>query len=599
MAFTNYIQQITATNGTTHDLVDTSASHYVKGTQTSSTNAWTGALPDGVSAYYDGLSIDYFLPYAGTSSAATLNLGSKGAKPVYVGNGTEGVTTHFPQYSVIHLTYIINSSLNSGNGCWKATSYYNTNDDYKVRTVARGTTKAYVLGTTTAPTSSNQNVTSVSETGVYLETSNSATRLIAPTFVGALTGTASGNLTSSSTLDATKLSGTIPSGCYTNTWNAMTGATSSANGTVGYINAAPPKDGYNTKYWRADGTWAIPPDNNTDTKVTSSANHYTPSTASGNDKTASASGATAAWSIDVVKGITINTDGKGHITGLSVTSGKIPANPNSDEKVKTIALTSGTTYYPILATGANAAANRQVDSTLGSFKYTVTAGTTSAIGKAFLEIGNNIASGTANNVKGILKIYGANSTAYLIDAQSETTASEVALILPDAGGTLLSSGCLNYTTSGNNRAVQRDSNGNLYVTQKDDNTTYSAGTGLSLSSTTFSVKTGFTTSGNSRKVQTDSNGNLYVIQKDTNTYVTQTGDSTATWRKVLGTYNGASAVTTTVSNATNLAYFDADGPAFNTSTGELYTKGYYMYLATNDALYTAINDLSWVDSVIS
>jgi len=30
-----------------------------------------------------------------------------------------------------------------------------------------------------------------------------------------------------------------------------------------------------------------------------------------------------------------------------------------------------------------------------------------------------------------------------------------------------------YTTSGNNRAVQQDSSGNLYVTQKDDNTTYS------------------------------------------------------------------------------------------------------------------------------
>ena len=70
----------------------------------------------------------------------------------------------------------------------------------------------------------------------------------------------------------------------------------------------------------------------TDTKVTSSANHYTPATASGSDKTASASGATAAWSIDVVKGVTLNTDGKGHVTGLSVTSGKIPANPNTDTK---------------------------------------------------------------------------------------------------------------------------------------------------------------------------------------------------------------------------------------------------------------------------
>jgi len=75
----------------------------------------------------------------------------------------------------------------------------------------------------------------------------------------------------------------------------------------------------------------------TDTKVTSAANHYTPSTASGSDKTASASGASAAWSIDVVKGVTLNTDGKGHVTGISVTSGKIPANPNTDTKVTSAA----------------------------------------------------------------------------------------------------------------------------------------------------------------------------------------------------------------------------------------------------------------------
>lgn len=153
MAFTNYIQQITATNGTTHDLVDTSASHYVKGTQTSSTYAWTGALPDGVTAYYDGLTIDYFLPYAGTSTAATLNLGSKGAKPVYLGNSNSAVTTHFPQYSVIHLVYIINSGLNSGNGCWKASSYYDTNTTYTIPTKASSATTGISASTTATKTS--------------------------------------------------------------------------------------------------------------------------------------------------------------------------------------------------------------------------------------------------------------------------------------------------------------------------------------------------------------------------------------------------------------------------------------------------------------
>lgn len=97
----------------------------------------------------------------------------------------------------------------------------------------------------------------------------------------------------------------------------------------------------------------MPANPNTDTKVTSAANHYAPATVSGQDKTASASGATAAWSIDVVKGVTLNTDGKGHVTGLSVTSGKIPANPNTDTKV-----TSAANHYtPATATGSDISAS--------------------------------------------------------------------------------------------------------------------------------------------------------------------------------------------------------------------------------------------------
>ena len=87
----------------------------------------------------------------------------------------------------------------------------------------------------------------------------------------------------------------------------------------------------------------------TDTKVTSSTNHYTPATASGSDISKSASGATAAWSIDVVKGITLNTDGKGHVTGISVTSGKIPGNPVPSNNVTG----SGTSGYLAKWNGTN------------------------------------------------------------------------------------------------------------------------------------------------------------------------------------------------------------------------------------------------------
>lgn len=51
----------------------------------------------------------------------------------------------------------------------------------------------------------------------------------------------------------------VPSNAnFSNTWTAMTGATATANGKVGYVNAVPPMDGYNSKFLRADGTWTIP-----------------------------------------------------------------------------------------------------------------------------------------------------------------------------------------------------------------------------------------------------------------------------------------------------------------------------------------------------
>jgi len=92
----------------------------------------------------------------------------------------------------------------------------------------------------------------------------------------------------------------------------------------------------NTKYSLTAGgqsyVFTTPPDNNTDTKVTSVGNHYTPSADDDSKLTANASGAAAAWSIDVVKGISIDRDAKGHVTGVSVVSGKIPGNPNTDTK---------------------------------------------------------------------------------------------------------------------------------------------------------------------------------------------------------------------------------------------------------------------------
>lgn len=94
----------------------------------------------------------------------------------------------------------------------------------------------------------------------------------------------------------------------------------------------------------------------TDTKVTSVGNHYTPAADSSAELSAAASGATAAWSIDVVKAVQLQRDAKGHVVGVTVTSAKLPANPNTDTKV-TQNSNSENKEFPLLAKNTNNTTN--------------------------------------------------------------------------------------------------------------------------------------------------------------------------------------------------------------------------------------------------
>lgn len=94
----------------------------------------------------------------------------------------------------------------------------------------------------------------------------------------------------------------------------------------------------------------------TDTKVTSVGNHYTPASDTSAELSAAASGATAAWSIDVVTAVQLQRDAKGHVVGVTVTSGKLPANPNSDTKV-TQNSNSEDKEFPLLAKYTNNTTN--------------------------------------------------------------------------------------------------------------------------------------------------------------------------------------------------------------------------------------------------
>lgn len=70
----------------------------------------------------------------------------------------------------------------------------------------------------------------------------------------------------------------------------------------------------------------------TDTKVTSVGNHYTPSADSASALNVDASSTTSAsWaSTSLVTGVNISRDARGHVTGLTVDSIRMPSNPTSD-----------------------------------------------------------------------------------------------------------------------------------------------------------------------------------------------------------------------------------------------------------------------------
>ena len=100
--------------------------------------------------------------------------------------------------------------------------------------------------------------------------------------------------------------------------------------------------------------------------------------------------------------------------------------------MKVAAVTSGTTYYPIVGTGT-AAATRQYDTT--GFVYVGTNGTANGTnGNALLTLGNSTASTTANWKKGTIRLYG--TTAYYTDIVSGAPSANNTITLPNASGTV-------------------------------------------------------------------------------------------------------------------------------------------------------------------
>ena len=132
----------------TADTALTQSVEYIVGTQTEATGTWTGVSMD--TALYEGKTIAYKLPFAGSGNASLILTLADGtqteAVPVYMNNTR--VTTHYPQYTVIKMTY--------DGAAWRTDNYYTNSNNYDRRLhnsaikAAAAVTKAHLIAGTEA-----------------------------------------------------------------------------------------------------------------------------------------------------------------------------------------------------------------------------------------------------------------------------------------------------------------------------------------------------------------------------------------------------------------------------------------------------------------
>lgn len=134
------VTQVKLSDNTVYDIVDSKKKgiYVVKGTQSAKTGAWTGNID--VDALYDGLTILYYLPYAGSGNATlnlTLNNGqTTGAKNCYYNTGR--LTTHFGAGTNFVMTYWSAGSISVAGTAttddrWIITAQYDTNNYDRLR----------------------------------------------------------------------------------------------------------------------------------------------------------------------------------------------------------------------------------------------------------------------------------------------------------------------------------------------------------------------------------------------------------------------------------------------------------------------------------
>lgn len=383
----------------------------------------------------------------------------------------------------------------------------------------------------------------------------------------------------------------------------------SGTGAASGLVPAPSTTAGSTKYLREDGTWAVPP--NTDTNTT-----YTAGTGLDLSSTVfslSTSGATAGTygptqnvsgaNGNTIKVPKITVDAYGRVTSITeytYTSVDTNTDTNTTYTAGTGLSLSTSNAFSLATSGATAGtygATANVSGSNGSTikvpKITVDAygRVTSITEYTYTSVDTNTDTNTAHGHSA----GGAGLTCNNVGGTSGTSTYTLNLSSTASLGTL--------GTTGKLYAVGVDANGKLCVsvpwtdTNTDTNTTYSAGTGLSLSGTTFNLTNTSVTAGTygpSANVSGSNGATISVPQITVDAQGRITSVVNRTYTSVNTDTNTDTKVTNTLSTSTKFYVTGTSSTTTNTGT-QYFDTGVYVDTTAGKFVATSVYGAVWND----
>ena len=370
----------------------------------------------------------------------------------------------------------------------------------------------------------------------------------------------------------------------------------------------------------------------TNTKVTSVGNHYEPESTSDDTLSIDASGATtsASWgSTNLVTGIDILRDAKGHVTGINVDSIKMPGNPNTTYSAGK-GLTLSSTTFNVGAGNGIAVADDTVSANLRSTTKLTndSAAATETSGRIY-PVALDKSGYLAVNVpwknddtkygadRGITLVnskYGHSNTAIAEKTTFVDTDADASISVATNGGSFkvtdVTYDAYGHITGSQDRTItlsesKKGTVTSITLTQGDGITVSSSGTAITSSGTrTISlnaatsdtiggIKVGYTTSGKNYKVQLDSNNNAYVNVPwtDNNTDTKNTAGTTEKLDTKLFLVGAASQGANPQTYSNTKVYIGSNNCLYSNGTKvsvEGHTHNYLSSLPTHTHSYTEL-----------